>query len=304
MHWMMLLGLVGCSAHRGTTASVNGTETEIDPIIGVQSVEGIESIDCTENTQCIAFTTKGATGFDPTTGELVASDAAAPETMTPWPEPTDPSSIEERWNLQIKNQWRSPFQANVPNPNGGSLRLQRGLTPGTSRVVRLGGASLTARQAPDPGAVAYPNALALHPTGTEAYLVVWPNPQLIAFNARTLETTWRTGLGGPAQGLFVSRDGRYLIAESGGVAPEHQLLDYEPLARTPPTGTDPSADASFRWLERPAASGTLLVDLAVGRVVARLPGPFIGFATRKDGAVIASDSAIASVRHMPTESTP
>lgn len=304
MHWMMLVGLIGCSAHRGTTASVNATEAQIDPVIAVQSVGGIQAIQCTTDAECTVFATEGNQRFEPTTGELVASDAAPLEIAPPWPEAAEPSSIGERWNLQIKNLWRSPFQAHVPNPNGGSLRLQRGLTPGTSRVVRLGGASLTARQAPDPGPVAYPNALALHPTGTEAYLVVWPNPQLIAFNARTMETTWRTGLGGPAQGLFVSRDGRYLIAESGGIAPEHQLLDYEPLARTPPTGIDPAADASFGWLERPKASGTLLVDLAVGRVVATLPGPFIGFAARKDGAVIASDSAIASVRHLPTESTP
>jgi hypothetical protein len=120
----------------------------------------------------------------------------------------------------------------------------------------------------------------------------------------TLETTWRIGLGGPAQGLFVSEDGRYLVAEINGVAPEHQMLDYEPEPRLTPEATDPSADESYRWLNRPNASGTVLVDLGSGLVAARLKGTFVGLSIHKKGAVIATDSAVASVEHMATTSSP
>jgi hypothetical protein len=166
--------------------------------------------------------------------------------------------------------------------------------PGTSRVVRLGGSVITARTSLDPGQPGYPNTLALHPTGGEAYHIVWPNPDLIAFDAHSLKTTWRIQLDGPAVGLFVSPDGRYLVAELDGEAPDFQLLDYEPARRIPPAGVDPTADPALLWLNRPPAKRTVFIDLKLGDVVATLPGPMVSF-VRIDGSttVVASSGAVA-----------
>lgn len=240
----------------------------------------------------------GSLTFSPVTGlgeEPSEPPQPGPEAQ-PWPIADQAPNLNELWNAAVANQWRSPFRTEIPAPDGGFFRSNRGLTPGTSRVVRLGGSVVTARIGLDPGPLAYPHTLALHPTGQEAYLIVWPNPDLIAFNARTLQTTWRIQIGGPALGLFVSADGRYLVAELDGDAPEHQLLDYEPPARRVPEGVDPSADASLAWLERPEAKRTALIDLTAGQVVAILPGKAVGFALIDKGAVIASSAGIAAVK--------
>jgi hypothetical protein len=224
-------------------------------------------------------------------------ETANPPEATPerWPVSDTEENLNARWNAAVAQRWRSPFRDKIPSPDGGFFRAQRGVSPGSSRVVRLGGSVVTARVGLDPGQPAYPNTLALHPTGQEAYHIVWPNPDLIAFNARTLKTTWRIRLGGPAVGLFVSADGRYLVAELDGKSPEHQLLDYEPTRLSAPEGVDPTANETLLWLERPAAERTALVDLTVGEVVAVLPGQAVGFARVEKGAVIASTGGVAAV---------
>mgnify|MGYP001209998085 CR=1 FL=1 len=292
---------IGCMSPPSTQSPVAVTDSaRFEPVVSMVNVKNIIGIDCDSARQCTVATASSLHQLNASTGDLSDPSDRTASTDVPWPIDEEPPTLEEQWNAQVHNQWRSPFRAQVPSPSGGRLRLQRGLTPGTSRVVRLGGSVLTARQAPDPGHVAFPNALALHPTGAESYLVVWPNPYLIAFETRSMETTWRISLDGPAQGLFVSANGRYLVAETGGVAPEHQLLDYEPTVRVAPEGTDPSADQAFRWVERPPATETVLVDLGAGRVAARLPGPFVGLSVHAEGAIIASTHRIAHVRHIPT----
>ena len=304
MHWIHLIGLLGCvSRHPNSAPSSTADDVAFDPIVAHADLTGAQSISC-DDAVCRVQSTDGPLEFDATSGTLRATEAEPLVPSDPWARSTATPALEESWNAQVKNQWRSPFRVQIPSAGGGRLRIQRGLTPGTSRVVRLGGSVLTARQSPDPGHVAYPNALALHPTGAESYLIVWPNSHLIAFDARTLQTTWRIRLGDSSQGLFVSEDGRYLVAESGAMAPEHQMLDYEPAVRVVPEGIDPAADEAFQWLERPTASHTVLVDLGSGRVAARLPGAFVGFALRSDGAVLASRDGIVRVRHMPTTPGP
>jgi hypothetical protein len=216
-------------------------------------------------------------------------------TPEPWPVSDAEDNLNASWNAAVAQRWRSPFRSEIPAPDGGFFRAQRGVSPGSSRVVRLGGSVVTARVGLDPGQPAYPNTLALHPTGQEGYHIVWPNPDLIAFNAHTLKTTWRIHLGGPAVGLFVSGDGRYLVAELDGKSPEHQLLDFEPTRRSAPNGVDPTADEALLWLERPTAERTALVDLTVGKVVALLPGRAVGFSRVEKGAVIASTGGVAAV---------
>ena len=304
MLWIHLIGLLGCvSRHSNPAPSNAAEEVAFDAVVSQAELSGAESLSC-DDVACIVQSTDGPLEFDAASGTLRPTDAEPAIQAEPWERSTAAAALEETWNAQVSNQWRSPFRAQVPSPDGGRLRVQRGLTPGTSRVVRIGGTVLTARQSPDPGRVAYPNALALHPTGAETYLIVWPDSHLIAFDSRTLETTWRIRLGDASQGLFVSADGRYLVAETEAKAPEHQMLDYEPTARAAPEGVDPAADAAFGWLERPAAGHTVLIDLGSGRVAARLPGAFVGLALRADGAVMASQKGIVRVRHMPTTPVP
>ena len=145
----------------------------------------------------------------------------------------------------------------------------------------------------------YPRIMALHPTGQEAYLIVWPNPDLIAFQPNSLETNWRIRLGDPAVGLFVGENGRFLVAETGGVAPDEQLLDYDGHPVNTPTDVDPISDRAIAFTERPKATHTLVIDLAEGRTVARLPGHFVGFHIIEDGAVIATTAGVSVISATP-----
>jgi len=161
--------------------------------------------------------------------------------------------------------------------------------------MRVGGKVVVARQAPPPDNIMYPRVMALHPTGQEAYLIVWPNPDLIAFQPNSLETTWRIRLDDAALGLFVSENGRYLVAETGGTAPEHQMLDYEGAPVATPKGIDPADDAAMQFITRPHATHTTVVDLAQGESVAKIPGTFIGFQLIEEGAVVASTQGLAVI---------
>ena len=236
------------------------------------------------------------------TMELKALDSPPALPADPWVEAPPSEDLNDLWNQQVAQRWRSPFRTDIPAPTGGFYRSNRGVGPGTSRVVRLGGSVVTARQGLDPGTVAYSRNLALHPTGTEAYHIVWPNPDLIAFNARTLETTWRIRLSGPALGLFISEDGRYLLAELNGQISDHQLLDFEATERTVPQGIDPWANERLQWLDRPKAEQTVLVDLALGEAVAIVPGAAVGLFMTSGGTMVVGTEGFAKVVPAPTPS--
>ena len=265
----------------------------IDEVVGLQ---------CADE-ECRVTTLAGSRQLDIKTGELgelraSESDPADPPRYRLLP---TPNPLADLWNEQIANMWRSPFRPEVPSPEGGSLRLIRGLSAHTSRVMRVGGKVVVARQAPPPGQIHYPRVMALHPTGQEAYLVVWPNPDLIAFQPNTLETTWRIRLDGPAVGLFVSENGRFLVAELDGTAPEEQLLDYEGGPMDVPPDVDPIADAAIASMNRPIAKQTAVIDLAEGKTVARLPGPYVGFQLTKKGAVVASKRGVSILTASKTD---
>ena len=289
-----ILALFALSCAPKTPTKTDGTRTETGLLAVVHPLNQVRGLRC-DGSDCTLSTIDGLVRFSADSGAITQTDKAPIPSPDPWPKADVPTPLNESWNSAVANRWRSPFLAEIPAPDGGFFRAHRGATPGTSRVMRLGGSVVTARIGLDPGHPAYPNTLALHPTGQEAYHIVWPNPDLIAFNARTLETTWRIRLGGPALGLFVSADGRYLVAELDGKSPEHQLLDYEPTRLSTPDGMDPTADETLLWLERPAAERTALVDLTVGKVVAVLPGRAVGFSRVEKGAVIASTGGVAAV---------
>ena len=51
-----------------------------------------------------------------------------------------------------------------------------------------------------------------------------------------------------------------------------------PVQRHPPDGVEPFGDGAWTGIDhRPAAGRTVLVDLSLGRAVAEVPGPFVGF---------------------------
>jgi hypothetical protein len=268
----------------------------------ISPLNQVTGIACDGN-DCTIRTLNGMYALDALTESVREAPPASEvaEEHRKWSVDPNPLPLAERWNLQIANSWRSPFRAEIPAPDGGSLRLVRGLTPHTSRVMRVGGKVVVARQAPTPDNILYPRVMALHPTGQEAYMIVWPNPDMVAFKPNSLETTWRLRLEDAALGLFVSQNGRYLVAETGGSAPEHQLLDYERGPLATPTDLDPISDEAIASITRPSATHTIVVDLAGGEMVARLPGTHIGFILIDGGAVVASSQGVAVIKQPPAE---
>lgn len=295
---LMTLACAGRPASQATDAGHQGAHQYAQ----VSPLNQVTGLIC-DGPACSIQTMNGMYALDTLTEsveEAPPSEHDVPNNTT-WAINSEPLPLAERWNRQIANTWRSPFCAEIPAPDGGSLRLVRGLTPHTSRVMRVGGKVVVARQAPAPENILYPRVMALHPTGQEAYMIVWPNPELVAFQPNSLETNWRIRLGEAALGLFVSQDGRYLVAELGGTAPEYQLLDYDRGPIATPAELDPIGDEAIHSLHRPPATHTVVVDLAEGQVVARLPGSFIGFATMEQGAVAASSQGVSVIKQPPAD---
>ncbi|MGB0639751.1 MAG: hypothetical protein ACPGTU_10485 [Myxococcota bacterium] len=297
----LLALFLGCAAHRPDASPVTmAAEPEV-VLASVHPVAGVKDVSCDEK-GCIVVTQEGSFRLGVNSMNLTPLESV----VTADPQPSGTSAIQEtpaldeQWNTQISNGWRSPFRREIPTAGGGQMRMVRGLTPGTSRIVRTGG-GLQTRPAPDPSHLSYPRTLALHPTGQEAYLIVWPNSLLTAFSTKTLDTTWNLDLEGSAVGLFVTKEGRYLLAETGGEAPSEQLLDYEsdPIAATP--GTDPIANHLFPLYVRPQATHTVVVDLSLGDVIARLPGPAAGMSSTPQGILVASTQAVSWIPRTSTD---
>ena len=292
LNWIAIF-LLSCGP-RVTTNAPGSTLEDAGSYAEVLQLDQVTGLQC-ENENCTVATQSGVHQLDLKTSGL-SEPQAPPDDDHPtasYPLDSSPNPLPEQWNDQIANTWRSPFRAQVPSPDGGSLRLVRGLSSHTSRIMRVGGKVVVARQAPPPDQILYPRVMALHPTGQEAYLIVWPNPDLIAFQPNSLETNWRIRLDGPAIGLFVSENGRYLVAELDGIAPEEQLLDYEDFPVDVPSGVDPISDEAIASLPRPLGKNTAVIDLAEGKTVARLPGPYVGFHLTKKGAVVASKYGVS-----------
>lgn len=297
----LLVFFLGCAAHK---PDVSPASTAAEPevvLASVHPVADVKDVTCDEN-GCIVFTKGGQFKLGINSMNLTPLEPAVAADAQPsgTPETQETPALEEQWNSQISNGWRSPFRREVPAAGGGQMRMVRGLTPGTSRIIRTGG-GLQTRPAPDPSHLSYPRTLALHPTGQEAYLIVWPNSLLTAFSAKTLDTTWNLDLGGSAVGLFVTKEGRYLLAETGGEAPSEQLLDYESDPIAAPPGTDPIANRLFPLYDRPQATHTVLVDLSLGEVIARLPGPAAGMGSTPQGILVASTQALSWIPRTSTD---
>jgi|GEM_PF-3107216 len=291
---ILLIMMLACGPKVSPTAAPPAPPDDGPSLAPVSAIDNLHSLDCTPDA-CRLYTTDAVYQLELPSMSLTRSEDEPVTAPDVWPEQLTPASLADGWNARTKNNWRSPFQATIPSPDGGVFKLHRSTTPGTSRIARIGGHVMTARQGLDPNSPAYPWTLALHPTGTEAYHIVWSNPDLIAFNTRTLQTSWRIRLSGPAVGLFVSADGRYLVAELDAVAPDEQLLDYGPAQRQPPAGTEPFGDGAWTGIDRPSAKTSAVIDLNLGQAVAEVPGRFVGFYTFRDGAVLAGTGGVARV---------
>ena len=247
----------------------------------------LRDVACNE-TQCVALTAAGLVSLEPglpplplvvpADAAVLRVDAGAWATLPSPPPPPlldDPPPLAEQvasftvaWNAGIAAHWRSRFQRIVLGPGGGVISWTRG-AEGGGQLMRIGAGRAFARVSTVPSPVSYPAWLALHPTGTEAYLLAWPTPVLAAFDPVSVVPRWSVELGGAGHGLFVDPEGRWLLAEIGPGRTD-RLVDW-PLPAPDPT-RDLADDAVLRTLPRPDATEVVVVDLAAHAIAFRANG--------------------------------
>ncbi len=221
-----------------------------------------------------------------------------------------PAAQRDRWNDAIAHGGRSPFSARVPSPTGGTLAFLPHPEP---RVMATGGGvrfMLLANGnggADDDRRPAYLRTLALHPSGREAYLLAWPDGDLIAFDPARLSPRWTVPLRPAAHGLFVEGGGRLLVLEEGGQPDPDRLLDLGSAPPALPAGTAAGSDVFLALADRPDAATTAIVDLALPRLVWREEGRYLDLLTLPDGdRLLATDHALVrlSVPDGPVAAAP
>jgi hypothetical protein len=221
------------------------------------------------------------------------------------------------WNLGRARAWRSPFSRVVVAPGGAMLAYFRG--PGGGTLVRSPGRGAVRIVAPDAPA-SWPAWLAMHPTGTEAYLLPWPSSVLVAVDPASLATRWSLPLEAPAHGLFVDPGGRWLLAEvaegdvGAGEALRSRWTDWPTPAHHTPAddaraqalglsqAPDPTRDEVVRTWERPPSTAVSVIDLARGEETLRVPGAYRRWSILPDGRlVLATDRSVVIHRPKPPE---
>jgi hypothetical protein len=228
---------------------------------------------------------------DPLTGVLGGEASLPPPTPA---FPSDLATLSTRWNAMVANRWRSPFQARIPSPSGGVVSYLRGLPPSSAQLVRTGPAPAVAAAPSSSQPATYPGWLALHPTGQEAYVLVWPDGDLRAVDPARLTERWRLSLRPGAHGLFVDPDGRYLLAEQSGDVAEDRYVDFE--VQTVGAGADPTGDAELALRARPPGAETIVVDLTRHATAIVLDGTYVAWISRGAGSVAATSTTIAVLR--------
>lgn len=116
--------------------------------------------------------------------------------------------------------------------------------------------------------------LAPHPSGLEVYLLLWPTPELTAYDSRALAPRWSIELPGPSQGLLVDNAGRFALLALTEPPDPDRLTDYPPSAL---------ADGAILPHDRPEHLQVVLLDLASGRVAAQAPGTLVAWLPSPDG---------------------
>lgn len=230
--------------------------------------------------------------LDPGTGALGADTPLA----APVPAfASDSAALATRWNAMIAKGWRSPFQTRLPSPGGGVVSYLRGLEPSSAQLMRTGPMPAIGPGPASTEPASYPGWLALHPTGREAYVLVWPGGELRAIDPARLTDHWRLALRPGAHGLFVDPGGRYLLAEQAGEVEHDRFVDFE--VQTVGAGADPTGDAELALRSRPPGTETVAIDLARHETALTLDGAYVAWVPRGDaGFVVATRTTIALLR--------
>lgn len=214
-----------------------------------------------------------------------------PTVESPPPIPEQLTRFRALWNAAIAAHGRLPFLPVLGTPEGGAIALARG-GGGQGQLFRSGGVP---RMVPVPttsSPATWPAPFALHPSGTEAYLLSWPSPVLRAFDPFTLATRWTVSLEGAGQGLFVDGDGRHLLAATGPEV-EDRWADW-PLA-WPPADAPCCSDAVVREAARPPQDHVVVVDLAAHHLVARAPGRYLRWFSDEGVAWLVTDRELVRI---------
>ncbi|MFH1463839.1 MAG: hypothetical protein ABIO70_05605 [Pseudomonadota bacterium] len=198
-----------------------------------------------------------------------------------------------RWRGILGHGRRIPFARSVPVAGGGVVSYRRAMGVGGGLLARIGPGILNV-DAPSPGAeVSCEGWLAPHPGGQEVYLLLWPRPELAAYEAQRLAQRWSLPLPGPAQGLFVDPAGRFALLSETSPADDERLTDHPALPLPGPSPAEPLMGIAVMPPDAPAPVATLLIDLGGPAVAARVEGAFRAWQQTPDGAMLlATDQAI------------
>ncbi len=160
---------------------------------------------------------------------------------------------------------------------------------GAAQIVRTGQNATFTRLSLFTSDPLYEPSLALHPSRDELYVLAWPSPLVVALNASTLARRWHLVMDGPAQGLFLTGDGRFLVFATGDAAD----APPRPWHPVPMTGEgDPLRDERLRLLPPPPVSEIHVVEVETGEIAASVKGKFRRFLEWKEGFYVVTDREI------------
>jgi hypothetical protein len=221
-----------------------------------------------------------------------AEAPADPATPGPAPQPTGEATVHNQVTLErdtwaglMQHSGRLPFHRRVPVAGGGMVTYQRGYGQAGGRLMRIGG-GVRSVDAPGIDGVSCEGWLAPHPSGLEFYLLLWPQPALLAYDSRSMQPRWGLDLPGPAQGLFVDPAGRYALLSLTAPPDEHRLTDHPAIV----LGHAGLADNDALPDDPPDPQAVLLLDLGARSSVAQAKGAFRGWLSTPDGAWILAGS--------------
>ncbi|MCB9781094.1 MAG: hypothetical protein H6742_21180 [Alphaproteobacteria bacterium] len=216
--------------------------------------------------------------------------------------PRSPQEVGVLWNTRHARGWRVPFLERSPSPTGGLLFLLRSAP---SRLMRTGGAIKATELETTAPLFPWLPSVALHPTGTEAFVLPWPGGTLTGVDVRRMAPRWTLPLGPAAHGLFVDESGRLLVAEEAGAQDGSTAHPDGARRAVPGLDIDPTGDLALALGrgDRPDAARTVVVDLSVPRLVWRESGRYLSLVSLGDHRwLLATEQALVLLA--PSSSSP